>query len=97
MAPDGKESACNVGDMGLIPGLGRSPGEGNVYPPQYFAWRIQWAEKASGKQCPVIMYLVPTVLWLNTLQTIWNFGGDFGEVTKGEESDTGKTEKGIQK
>ena len=24
-----KESACNVGDLGLIPGLGRSPGEGN--------------------------------------------------------------------
>jgi len=28
---DGKESACNVGDPGLIPGLGRSPGEGNGY------------------------------------------------------------------
>ena len=27
---DGKVSACNVGDLGLIPGLGRSPGEGNV-------------------------------------------------------------------
>ena len=26
---DGKESACSVGDPGLIPGLGRSPGEGN--------------------------------------------------------------------
>ena len=25
----GKESACNAGDLGLIPGLGRSPGEGN--------------------------------------------------------------------
>ena len=31
----GKESACNVGDLGSIPGLGRSPGEGNNYPPQY--------------------------------------------------------------
>ena len=28
---DGKESACNAGDPGLIPGLGRSPGEGNGY------------------------------------------------------------------
>ena len=28
----GKESACNVGDLGSIPGLGRSPGEGNGYP-----------------------------------------------------------------
>ena len=31
----GKESACNGGDLGLIPGLGRSPGEGKVYPLQY--------------------------------------------------------------
>ena len=31
----GKESACNVGDMSLIPGLGRSPGEGNCNPLQY--------------------------------------------------------------
>ena len=32
---DGKESACNAGDSGLIPELGRSPGEGNGYPVQY--------------------------------------------------------------
>ena len=34
----GKQSACNAGDPGLIPGLGRSPGweEGIVYPLQYF-------------------------------------------------------------
>ena len=32
----GKESACNAGDPGLIPGLGRSPGEGIGYPLQYF-------------------------------------------------------------
>ena len=32
---DGKESAYNVGDLGLIPGLGRSPGEGNGYSLQY--------------------------------------------------------------
>ena len=31
----GKESACNAGDLGLIPGLGKSPGEGNGYPLQY--------------------------------------------------------------
>ena len=30
-----KESACNAGDLGLIPCLGRSPGEGNGYPLQY--------------------------------------------------------------
>ena len=32
---DSKESACNAGDLGLIPGSGRSPGEGNDYPLQY--------------------------------------------------------------
>ena len=31
----GKDSACNVGDLGLIPGLGRSPGEGHGYLLQY--------------------------------------------------------------
>ena len=31
----GKESICNAGDLGLIPGLGRSPGEGNSNPLQY--------------------------------------------------------------
>lgn len=32
---DSKESACNAGDLGLTPGLGRSPEEGNGYPLQY--------------------------------------------------------------
>ena len=32
---DSKESACSVGDVGLISGLRRSPGEGNGYPLQY--------------------------------------------------------------
>ena len=32
---DGKESACNAEDLGLIPTLGRSPGVGNGYPLQY--------------------------------------------------------------
>ena len=31
----GKESACNAGGLGLIPGLGRSPGAGHGYPLQY--------------------------------------------------------------
>ena len=32
----GKESTCSKGDLGLIPGLERSPGGGNSYPLQYF-------------------------------------------------------------
>ena len=33
---DNKESACSVGNLGLIPGLERSPEEGNGYPPPVF-------------------------------------------------------------
>ena len=32
---DGEKSACNAGNLGSIPRLGRSPGEGNNYPLQY--------------------------------------------------------------
>ena len=32
--------SANAGYVGLIPGSGRSPGEGNGNPPQYFAWEI---------------------------------------------------------
>ena len=45
-----KASACNVGDLGLIPGLGRSHGEGNGNPFQYSAWRIPWMEEPGGLQ-----------------------------------------------
>ena len=49
----GKESACNVGDardMGLIPGLGSSPGVGNGNPSSILAWRIPWTEEPGGLQ-----------------------------------------------
>ena len=36
----GKESMCSVGDLGLIPGLGRSHGEGKGYHSNILAWRI---------------------------------------------------------
>ena len=35
LGSDGKESTYNVGDLGLTPGLGRSPGKGKGYPFQY--------------------------------------------------------------
>ena len=38
----GKEPACNVGDLGSIPGLGRSPEEGNGYLLQYSSLKIPW-------------------------------------------------------
>ena len=46
----GKESTCNVGDLGSIPGLGRSPGEGNGNPLSILAWRITWTEEPGGLQ-----------------------------------------------
>ena len=45
-----KKYACNAGDLGLIPGSGRSPGKGSGYPRQYFACRIPWTEEPGGLQ-----------------------------------------------
>ena len=57
---DGEESSCNAGDLGLINGLGRSPGEGNSYPlpsekamathSSTFAWKIPWMEEPGRLQ-----------------------------------------------
>ena len=44
----GKESACNVGDLGLILGLGRSPGEGKTTHSSILAWRIPWTIESMG-------------------------------------------------
>ena len=44
----GKEPACNAGDLGSIPGLGRSPGEGKGYPLQY---------SGPGGECHSIQFL----------------------------------------
>ena len=46
----GKECTCNAGDLGLIPGLGRSPGEGKGYLSSILAWRIPWSVKCMGSQ-----------------------------------------------
>ena len=46
----GKESASNAEDLGLIPELGRSPGEGHGNPLQYSCWRIPWTEEPGGLQ-----------------------------------------------
>ena len=47
---DRKESACNAGDLGLIPGLGRSPEEGNGYPLQYSCLENPMDRKPGGLQ-----------------------------------------------
>ena len=45
-----KASAYNAVDAGSIPGMGRSPGEGNGNPLQYSAWRIPWTEEPGRLQ-----------------------------------------------
>ena len=47
---DGKESTCNAGDLGSIPGLGRSPEEGMATHSSTLAWRIPWTEEPGGLQ-----------------------------------------------
>ena len=47
---DSKESAHNAGDLGSIPWLGRSPGEGNGTHSSTLAWRIPWMEERGGLQ-----------------------------------------------
>ena len=47
---DGKASVYNVGDLGSSPGLGRSPGEGNGNPLQYYCLEIPWTEEPGRLQ-----------------------------------------------
>ena len=44
----GKESACNAGDPGLIPGAGRAPGEGKGCPLQYSGLENSWTVQLWG-------------------------------------------------
>ena len=47
----GKESTCDVGDLGLIPGVGRSSGKGRGYPLQYSGLESDVAERLSLHFC----------------------------------------------
>ena len=69
---DGKESAYNSGDLGLIPGLGRSPGEGMATHSSILAWRIPWTEELGGLQ-PTgslrVGHVLATNTWITRFQT----------------------------
>ena len=59
----GKASACNVGNLGLIPGLGRSPGEGNSCPLQYTGLENPmdcslWGRKASDTTDQLSLFFI---------------------------------------
>ena len=45
---DSEESSCNAEDLGLIPGLGRSPGEGKGNYSSILDWRDPWTENPYG-------------------------------------------------
>ena len=46
----GKETACDAGDLGSVPGLGRSPGEGNSYPLDYSGMENSM-DRQAGSPC----------------------------------------------
>ena len=50
---DGKESACNERDLGLIPGLGRSPGGGHGNPLPFLPGESPWTEEP-GRLQPMV-------------------------------------------
>ena len=45
---DGKESACNAGDPGSVPGLGKHPGKGMATHSSILVWRISCTEEPGG-------------------------------------------------
>ena len=47
---NGREFACNTGNLGSTPGSGRCPGEGKSCPHNILAWRIPWAEEPGRLQ-----------------------------------------------
>ena len=72
----GKDSACNVGDLGSIPRLGRSPRERNGYPLQYSGLEnsrtIQSMEsQRAGRNWETFTFTFTMVFWLFILSTLW--------------------------
>ena len=65
-----KASACNVGDLGLIPGLGRSPGEGNGNPLQYFCLENP---TEGGAWWATVCGVAKSRTWLNGLKVKSDF------------------------
>ena len=59
----GKASICNVGDPGLIPGSGRSPGEGTGYP-------LQYSGLENSMDCSPPGSPVPGILQARTLEWV---------------------------
>ena len=65
---DSKEHACNAGDLGLIPGLGRSPGGGHGYPHQYSCLENPHGQRSLAGYSPWGHKESDTTEWLSTAQ-----------------------------
>ena len=70
---DGKESACNVGDLGLIPGLGRSPGGGHGNPLRYSCLENPHGQKSLAGYSPWGHKELDTTEWLSATHSISDF------------------------
>ena len=90
---DGKESACNTGDPGLIPGSGRSPGEGLAIPSSIFALEIPQTEEPSRLQSTVLQrvghYWVLNTLTFTKLEKRLILNSPFITMTKLSEEEHG--------
>ena len=62
---DGKESICNMEDLGSVPGLGRSPGEGNGYPLQYSGLENSHGQRSLAGYSPWGHKELDTTEWLS--------------------------------
>ena len=67
MAQTVKKPACNAGDPGLIPGSGRSPGEGNGNPFGILAWEIPWTEEPGSSWGRNFSFLSRSKLFQNII------------------------------
>ena len=67
----GKESACNAGDLGLIPGLGRSPAKGNSYPLQEYSGPEISMDYIVAKSQTGLNNLHSTLLWFTIALINW--------------------------
>ena len=69
----GKESACNVGDLGSIPRLGKSPGEGKGYPLQYSGLENSMdciVHGVAKSQTRLSDFHFTLLLWMKLLKTL---------------------------
>jgi len=68
----GKESACNVGDLGSIPGLGKSPGRGHDNPLQYSCLENPHGQRSLAGCSPWGHKKSDTTELLNTAESIFD-------------------------